>query len=131
MDERRKWKNNETDYGKREYSRLNNELRRTTDKARDQWWNVKCDELVEYDKRHRSDLLYQEVRKLTRTGQKVGTKNITINNKNGELKTELNEVKERWREYVEDLYDKTGKPVKEDFDNNNNNNNGFNVRFII
>jgi endonuclease/exonuclease/phosphatase family metal-dependent hydrolase len=116
MDERRKWKNNETDYGKKEYSRLNNELRRTTDKARDQWWNVKCDELVEYDKRHRSDLLYQEVRKLTRTGQKVGTKNITINNKNGELKTELNEVKERWREYVEDLYDKTGKPVKEDFD---------------
>jgi hypothetical protein len=116
MDERRKWKNNATDYGKQVYSRLNNDLRRTTDKARDQWWNDKCDELVEYDKSHRSDLLYQEVRKLTRTGQKVGTKNITINNKNGELKTELNEVKERWREYVEDLYDKTGKPVKEDFD---------------
>jgi hypothetical protein len=36
MDERRKWKNNETDYGKQEYSRLNNDLRRTTDKARDQ-----------------------------------------------------------------------------------------------
>jgi endonuclease/exonuclease/phosphatase family metal-dependent hydrolase len=116
MDERRKWKNNETDYGKQEYSRLNNDLRRTTDKARDQWWNDKCDELVEYDKRHCSDLLYQEVRKLTRTRQKVGTKTTTINNKNGELKTELNEVKERWREYVEDLYDKTGKPFKEDFD---------------
>ena len=91
-------------------------LRRTPDKARDQWWNDKCDELAEYDKRGRSDLLYQEVRQLTRTGKKLGTKNITINNKDGELKTELSEVKERWREYVEDLYDKAGKPVEGDFE---------------
>jgi Reverse transcriptase (RNA-dependent DNA polymerase) len=116
MDERRNWKNNESEYGQKEYSRLNNDLRRTTDKARNQWWNDKCDELAEYDKRGRSDLLYQEVRQLTRTGKKLGTKNITINNKDGELKTELNEVKERWREYVEDLYDKAGKPVEGDFE---------------
>jgi hypothetical protein len=116
MDERRKWKNNESDHGHKEYARSNNDLRRTTDKARDQWWNDKCDELAEYDKRGRSDLLYQEVRQLTRTEKKLGTKNIAINNKDGELKTELSDVKERWREYVEDLYDKTGKPVEGDFE---------------
>jgi hypothetical protein len=116
MDERRKWKNTNTSYGKKEYSRLNNELRRETDKARNQWWNDKCDELAEYDRRGRSDLLYQEVGKLTRTTKKAGTKNIAINDKSGELKTEMSEVKERWKEYVEELYDKAGKPAEEDFE---------------
>src|SRR5688572_8999728 len=116
MDERKKRKNIETDYGRKEYSRLNNELRRETDKAKDQWWNEKCDELAEYDRMGRSDLLYQEVRQLTRTGKKTGTKNIAINDKNGELKTEVKDVKERWKEYVEELYDKYGKPLEEDFE---------------
>ena len=62
-----------------------------------------------------SDLLYQEVGKLTRTTKKTGTKNIAINGKDGELKTEMSDVKDRWKEYVEELYDKTGKPAEEDF----------------
>ena len=53
---------------------------------------------------------------MARTGKKLGTKNITINNRDGELKTELSEVKERWREYVEDLYVKARKPMEEDFE---------------
>ena len=115
MDERRKWKSVKTDNGSKEYKRLNNELRRETDKARNQWWNDKCDELYEYDRRGRSDLLYQEVSRLTRTTRKTGTKNIAINDKNGELKTEMSEVQERWKEYVEELYDKEGKPEEQDF----------------
>ena len=83
IDERRNWKNVDTDYGKREYSRLNNELRRETNKAKDQWWKVKCDELAKYDQIGRSDLLYQEVRQLARTGKKSGTKSIAINDKYG------------------------------------------------
>ena len=35
IDERRQWKNSPTDFGKRMYRKLNNELRRETDKARD------------------------------------------------------------------------------------------------
>ena len=66
-------------------------------------------------KRGRSDLLYQEVGKLTRTKKKAGSKNIAINDKSGELKTEMSEVKERWKEYVEELYDKAGKPAEKDF----------------
>ena len=108
-------KNVETENGRKEYSRLNNELRRTTDRAKDQWWNDKCDELAEYDKRGRSDLLYQEVNKLTKTSKKTGTKNVAINDKEGELKTELREVKDRWKEYIEELYDKDRKPVEGDF----------------
>src|SRR6476469_7624819 len=38
MQERRKWKNKNTEEGKRTYRRLNNELRRETDQARERWW---------------------------------------------------------------------------------------------
>jgi len=90
--------NIDTEYGRNEYRRLNNELRKETDKAKDQWWNEKCEDLAEYDKIGRSDLLYQEVRQLTRTGKNTGTKSIAINDKDGALKTEVKDVKERWKE---------------------------------
>lgn len=38
MDERKKLKNQNTEEGSRMYRRLNNELRRKTDHARDQYW---------------------------------------------------------------------------------------------
>ncbi len=98
MDERRKWKNNNTEKGKKMYSQLNNELRRETDKAREEWWEAKCDELTEYDKRGRSDLLYYEVSRLTKTDKGGGKRNVAINDENGVLKTELDEVKTRWKE---------------------------------
>ena len=53
MDERRKWKNNNTEEGKKKYSNLNNELRGETDKAREDWWEARCDELAECDRRGR------------------------------------------------------------------------------
>ena len=43
MDERRRWKHQTTETAKREYRRLNNKLRRETDKAEASWWNQQCD----------------------------------------------------------------------------------------
>ena len=51
MQERRKWKNKNTEEGKRTYRRLNNELRKETDQARDRWWENECNELEELDRR--------------------------------------------------------------------------------
>ena len=95
MDDRRKWKNNNTEEGKKIYSSLNNELRRETDKARENWWEARCEELTEYDRRGRSDLLYNDVSRLIQTGKESAIKNVTINDKNGELRTEIEEVKTR------------------------------------
>ena len=39
-----------------------------------------------------------------------------INDNKGELKTDIKEIKERWKEYIEELYWKSSKPRKEDFD---------------
>jgi len=115
IDERRKWKNSNTEDGKKKYRCLNNELRRETDKAREDWWEARCDELVEYDKRGRTDLLYFEVSRLTRTENKSTIRNVAVNDKNGELLTEIDEVKNRWKEYIEDLYNKSKKPKIGDF----------------
>src|SRR5437868_8370022 len=47
---------------------------------------------------------------------KSATKNVAINDKEGDLKTEISEVKRRWKEYIEELYSKDTKPNEEDFD---------------
>ena len=57
MDERRRWKNVGNDNGLKRYKQLNNELRRETDKARENWWKEECDNLEEMDKKGRSDLM--------------------------------------------------------------------------
>jgi len=49
MEERRRWKGINTEEGKKMYKTLNNELRRKTDKAKEDWWEARCDELVDYD----------------------------------------------------------------------------------
>ena len=40
MEERREWERINTAAGKTRYKQLNNELRRETDKAKEEWWGV-------------------------------------------------------------------------------------------
>ena len=98
------------------YKSLHKELRKETDKAREDWWEARCDELIEYDKRGRSDLMYYEVSRLTETGKTSSTRSVAINDRSDELLTETEEVKMRWKEYIEELYDKSNKPKIENFD---------------
>ena len=53
MDERRNWKSNRTEEGAKRYRKLNNELRRETEKAREKWWETECEELEELDRKER------------------------------------------------------------------------------
>ena len=109
MDLRRKWKNVNTIEGKKEYKRLNNELRRVTERAREQWWNDQCAELEKLDKKGKSDLVYNKVRELCGVKRK-NKEEIFINDTDGKLLTEPEPVKERWKEYIEELYAKDEKP---------------------
>ena len=65
MNERRKWKAVNNEEGRRNYRRLNNELRRTTDKAREDWWRSQCEELELLDKKGRTDIIYAQIKKIT------------------------------------------------------------------
>ena len=115
MRERRKFKNVNTEEGKKKYRQLNNELRRETDKAREEWWKLECDELEELDKNGRSDLLYAKVRQLMGKNKSM-RRNAGIKDVNGKLLTESDEVRNRWREYIDVLYDKDGKPKPEEME---------------
>ena len=89
----------------------NNELRRETDKAREEWWKEKFVDLEELDRRGRSDL-YNKVRQLTGQSRQRNN-NSAIKDKNGNLLTDKDDIKNRWKEYIEVLYDGEGKPLKE------------------
>ena len=109
MEERRKWKSRNTVHGKKKYRQLNNELRRETQKAKEKWWDRECSELEELDARGRSDLVYAKVKKLS-AKKNVSSKSTTIKDDTGKLLTDPEEVRKRWKEYIEMLYDKNGKP---------------------
>ena len=113
MDQRRRWKSVNTEVGRKKYKQLNNDLRRETEKAREVYWDTACTELEELEKRNRADLVYAKVKQLT---SKKGNNNsvAAIKSSNGEVLTDGNEIKTRWKEYIETLYDKNGKPTVEE-----------------
>ena len=114
MDERRKWKNVNTDVGKQKYKELNKELKKETDNAREKWWMRECEELEELDRRGRTHLMYTKIKQITRTGKGGIKSGGGVMDSKGTLLTEKEDMKERWKEYVEMLYDKDGKPVEEE-----------------
>ncbi|KDR07657.1 hypothetical protein L798_02810 [Zootermopsis nevadensis] len=64
MDERRRWKNINSEEGRQKYQRLNNELRRETDKAREDYINRVCDEIMTLQRICRYDTMYAKAKEL-------------------------------------------------------------------
>ena len=56
--------------------------------------------------------MYNEVKQLTE--QKTQNASTAVKNNKGIILTDPDEVKIRWKEYIEELYDKDGKPREED-----------------
>ena len=111
MRERRKWKSVNTEAGRQKYKQLNNELRRITDEAKEIWWANQCSKLESLDRQGRSDLMYAKVNELTKT--KISTsKNSSLKDKNGNFLTKPEEIKLRWKEYIDELYAKQDKPTQ-------------------
>jgi ribonuclease HI len=50
MDERRKWKNVNTEEGKKNYRRLGNELKRAADNAKKEYIENICNEIMEFQR---------------------------------------------------------------------------------
>src|SRR5271170_5841313 len=100
------------------YKWLNNQLWRETEKAREDWWREECRELEDLDKRGRSDLMYKKIKEITRTGRSTSNIDVggEVKDKKGLMLTDPEEVRGRWREYVEELYDVHKKPKMEELD---------------
>jgi len=82
MDERRKLKNVNTEEGRKNYRRLRNELKRATDNAKKEYLEKVCNEIMEFQRTGRYDLMYMKTKEL---GWKdtQGIQNIGIEDSQG------------------------------------------------
>ena len=60
MEERTKWKNINTEEVKGNYRKLNNELRRETNKAKEEWTEQKCEEIEELERKGMLRILWSQ-----------------------------------------------------------------------
>jgi len=58
------------------------------------------------------DLLYRKVSQLTNRKRKM--QSLCVHDKEGNVLTDSDKVKDRWKEYIEDLCDKNNKSQQED-----------------
>ena len=69
INERKRWKSSKKESAVENYGRLNNELRRETDRAKEEWWNKECDELERLEREGKTNCMYEKVRQLTGTAK--------------------------------------------------------------
>lgn len=106
MDQRRQWKHQTTEEARQQYRKLNNKLRKVTQRAKEEWWAQKCEE-IELDKQGKQDQMYKAINDLNR---KKSRSSISVKDENGKLISDPELVRNRWKEYIEKLYNAEGKP---------------------
>ena len=57
--------------------------------------------------------MYSNIKKLTKARNTAATNNI-VTDKMGKVRQGEEEIRNRWKDYVEELYDKKGRPGEED-----------------
>lgn len=103
MEERRKWKCATSENGRKIYKKLNNELRRETDKAREIWMQEQCEKIEELEKYSKTEEMYRMVKSLTTKKRKTISKQGMLK-KDGKMTADGEEEKEVWVEYIKELY---------------------------
>jgi len=85
MDERRKWKNVDTEEGRKNYRRLRNESKRATDNAKKKYLENICNEIMEFQRTGHYDLMYMNTKELG-WKETQGIQNISIKDSQGNRK---------------------------------------------
>ena len=101
MEERRKYKNMQTDEGQKKYKELKHRIQKLCREAKDKYFDDKCREIEMLDKVH-SQLLYKKIKDLQPRGNRIQQ---MIKDTNGMNIREKDKILKRWAEYVEELYD--------------------------
>ena len=99
MKERRSKKND-----KKEYRRIDKEIRTKCKIAKEQWFGNRCAEIEDLERKHHSRRLHEEVKRLTDRKSSVKTSSGCISNKDGTLLFEKDDIEKRWVEYISELY---------------------------
>jgi len=104
MDERRKWKNVNTEEGRKNYRRLRNELKRATDNAKKECLENICNEIMEFQRTGRYDLMYMKTKELG-WKETQGIQNIGIEDSQGNRIVKQSQVLKIWENYITELHD--------------------------
>jgi len=102
MDERRKWKNVNTEEGRMNYRRMRNELIRATEKAENEYVEYICKVVIEFRLRDHYDLTYTNTKELGwKETQEI--QNIGIEYSQGNRIVDQKQVLKIWENYVTEL----------------------------
>ena len=93
------------------YNFLNREIKRKTKGCKDKWMKDLCSKVDKAHQAAKSKEVYSSIKKITR---KTSIKMQTVKSKDGHILTEMNNVKHKWKENYEELYNHQN-PVSEDF----------------
>jgi hypothetical protein len=102
MDERRKWKNVNNEEGRKNYRRLRNELKSATDNAKKENLDSICDEIIEFQRTGRYDLMYMKTNELG-WKENHGIQNVGIEHSQGNIITDQRQVLQIWENYITEL----------------------------
>ena len=105
MDERRKWKNVNTEEGRRNYRRLRNELKSATENAKKEYFENIYEEIMESQRTGRYDLVDMKTKELD-CKETQGMQNISIEDSEGNRVVGQSQVSKIWENYITELYDR-------------------------
>ncbi|PNF27481.1 hypothetical protein B7P43_G08244, partial [Cryptotermes secundus] len=109
MEERRKWKNVNNEECRRKYRRLRNELKRATDRAKKEYLEKICNEIMEFQRTSRYDLMYMKTKELG-WKENHGIQNVGIEDSQGNRIVDQRQVLKIWENYISELYDRPNRP---------------------
>jgi hypothetical protein len=109
MDERRKWKNVNTEEGRKNYRRLRKDLNRPTDNAKKEYLENMCNEIMEFQRTRRYDLMYMKTKELG-WKETQGIQNTGIGDSEGNRIVEQCQVLKIWENYITELHDRPNRP---------------------
>ena len=87
--------------GSEKYKDVNNNIKRCTKKALENWIGEPCSEMEENLRKNNSKMAYQQVKDLTTVKQGKAT---IVQDRSGKCLTEERQILNRWKEYCSKLY---------------------------
>ena len=101
--------------GSAERERLESKIRLECKRAKEKWYSDKCAEIENLEKRKNMRLMHEKVKELTDRKRNIRNGSGCIMSKDGELLFEKSAVKERWVQYIHDLYKDEKRGIRPDY----------------
>jgi len=109
IDERKKWKNVNTEESRLNYRVLRKKLKRATEYTKKEYVEIICNEIMEHQRTGRYDLMYMKTKELG-WKETQGIKNIDIEDSRGNRIVDRTQVLKIRENYITELYDRRNRP---------------------